>query len=190
MKLINIVVLLLAALLGQTAAASVMYPWQTTALSGNITSAEGWIEITDAAAKTGHVDYLSPDCHDVPCTDAFSPIVSFYFAVNGQSYYQPRNAEGLTFHSYSFLRTQFSIEGYHLTNFSLSANNTFADVTISNGVSFNTDVPGPCSAGTCSGATGRFGTVPEPGSVLLIALGIALALHRRKSSLQRGAEHY
>lgn len=190
MRILKIAAILFSAVLAQSANASVIFSWKTDTLSDTITSAEGMIELTDAAAKSGAVSYsLLPECFASGCTDPLSPIVSFHFVVNRQSIDLHGTGAGLRFPQWSYFATNFLVEDNRLTNFSLYANDSETDIRFTTSVSFNTDRPGPCSyTGVCTGATGQFVQVPEPGTMALTGVGFLLAVYRRKKlgSASRG----
>lgn len=181
MKRIKFAALVLGFVISQSAFASAIFSWKTTSYSPTIASIEGMIEITDAAAQSGvRTDYSMPGgCSFAGCTDPLSPILSFHFAVNGQAMDLFSTEAGLKFFRDSIFSANFLVEGDRL-DLRLYFNNSESDVSLSDSVAFNTDRPGPCSTtGVCRGATGEFVRIPEPGSMLLVALGLALAVHRR-----------
>lgn len=190
MTILKIAAILFCVVLAQPASASVIFSWKTASLSDTITKAEGTIELTDAAAENGAVSYsILPGCYDSGCTDPLSPVVSFHFLVNHQSIDLHGTGAGLQFPQRSDFTTKFLVEGNRLTHFSLYANNSETDILLDTSVSFNTDRPGPCSSsGVCTGATGQFVQVPEPGSAALTGVGFLLAAYRRKKpvSASRG----
>lgn len=179
MKLVKIAVLVIGVVISQGAFASAIFLWKTSSLSETITSLEGEVELTDAAVANGAVSY-SKNCYE-GCTDALSPIRSFNFSVNGQALDLHSNAGGLQFSAWSIFSANFLVEDNRLTNFSLYYNNSESDVLIGSVVAFNTDRGGLCfHTGVCTGATGEFVRVPEPGSIALMGLGVVLAIHRRR----------
>lgn len=180
MKRIKLAALVFGLVLSQSAFASVIYSWKTTAYSPTITSLEGTIEITDAAAQSGlQTSFRMPlECSYMGCTGVTSPILSFHFAVNGQAIDLLSSEAGLRFVRDSAFDASFLVAGDRL-NLNMFFSNTESDIRIGDSVSFNTDRPGPCeTSGVCLGATGEFVQVPEPGSMLLMGLGLMFAAYR------------
>lgn len=175
--------------LNNAAIAGVIYNWQQTTASSTITSSAGFIEISDAAWQSGHIDFnltcaettgvCSPD-------QASAPITDFVFWVDDFDY-APVNV----FPDYpSSMQASLDISNGELSGWltaltfqsqvSMGGSN---DWTIDNWQSDAGCFQGV--GGPCGGATGIWvldpGTVPtavavpEPGGVALFGFGLSLA---------------
>jgi hypothetical protein len=168
--------------------ASVFYSWTPVLNVGN---AYGLLEITDAAYASGQVHWLINNAHPDPGTPTpVGPVISFDFADFGNTL----GSTGIFIGTFSF---DFQIVGNELVG-SIDANNTGNEVhmtsttldpTVWEIYNANTDGPGNCQFGVCTGDTGRWvlssvpTNVPEPvsGALLLSGLAAVSIIRRRRN---------
>lgn len=201
MKKAGVAVFLLS--LASAATANVIYSWETLTTSATISSATGRIEITDAAWAAAQASYVAPPtCPTlVNCSygNPSSPIVQFSFRVNAPN---PTPADinlnlvqgsGLAFPLTDWFRANFTIQGA-LLNLDVFANTGETDMRmVGNTITrFGSDSPffgAACFNPGCSGASGRWvqaqAQVPEPGSLLLLGIGVLGLMHGRRTSGRR-----
>lgn len=169
------------------ASASVVYTWRTSATSPDMRSVSGFIELSDAAAASGHVVYHAPSCYPWPCdlSDPDSPILRFGFMTNndgdssigidlvaGTGY----NLEAPAFDA------QFDVVAGRIANLALFVNTWSSTLGISGDLVtwFSSDAAN-CNS-PCSGARGQFvaADVSEPASAALFALACLSAAAARR----------
>lgn len=182
----NRVKLLLAGLflmVPMLASASVVYTWSTIATTPDLRSLSGFIELSDAAAASGHVSYRAPSCDPWPCSlaDPASPILRFAFEVNAHSL-SALDIDVIAGSGYGFgmpsFDAQFDVGAGRIANLTLFVNTLTSTLRIGGSVIewFSSDTNN-CYFG-CAGAQGQFlaAEVPEPGSWALLALAVLAAL--------------
>jgi hypothetical protein len=186
---------------GSAAYAGVVYSWETLATSDTITSAVGRIEISDAAFAAGQGSYSAPSscgADAAGCEDPSSPIVSFYFRINSAG----PTAADIDLNLAQGTGTRWPMQNWFNADYSVNGNGLLLDLVANTGETdmrmeansiarFSSDSPYfgfACWGGECSGASGRWvqmasasrivaaAEVPEPGSMLLLALGAMAAL--------------
>lgn len=169
------------------ASAGVVYTWQSTSVTSELTSMTGYIELADWAV--GHVNYAAVQCGDWPCdqSDAGSPILRFVMRFNdldlGTLNINPVAGTGYDFQSPAF-DAGFDIVGNTLANLSLYINTFESTLQVDGDFVTRYSSDAPNCQWVCSGGTGMFvraATVPEPGSLALFGLGaLGLGLIRRR----------
>lgn len=199
MKKFTVAAALAALAISFPCAANVVYQFELLSPNDSLRSATGRLEITDAAAAAGRVDYrfcpLSGPC---PHSDQNSPIISFTFGINNSYYSIAINpltgtTNYLPLWDGGYFYANFDIINGAINNLNLSAINAESDVQFSGDrFRFASDNEGTgCFMGCIS--EGRFtlletATVPEPGTLALIAVGASgLLLRRRSKKVRRQA---
>jgi hypothetical protein len=185
-NVMNRVKLLLASvclLASSMASAGVMYTWSTLATAPGMRSLSGFIELSDAAAASGHVSYRAPSCDPWPCSlaDPASPILRFAFEVNAHTK-SALDIDLVAGTGYDFGMPSFDAEFDHgagrIANLALFVNTLTSTLRIGGDAIewFSSDADN-CYFG-CAGAQGRFAAadVPEPGSLALLALALLAGL--------------
>ena len=187
----NRVKLLLASLClvaSSIASAGVVFTWSTLSTSPDMRSLNGFIELSDAAALSGHVSYHAPMCDPWPCSlaDPASPILRFGFEVNAHTQ-SALDIDVIAGTGYDFAMpsfdAQFDVGAGRIANLALFVNTLTSSLRIGGDVIewFSSDTDN-CYFG-CAGAQGRFvaAEVAEPGSLALALLaGLAAATLRRR----------
>lgn len=198
-----------AALLCTVAHADVVYTWQQVSGSSSIESSAGRLVLADFAVTGGPYDYQRSDWNPPAANSTGpSPVLSIFFSVSnpsgagygwgfgvpsGMGANASLTVQGLQ-ESPSGLLGRISAFDSRPQSLTLASNAaglwTVVDATTDgtrpclgvNSPTFN----GPTSY-NCTGATGRWireGTVPEPGSMALLGLGMlgaAASLRKRKA---------
>lgn len=172
------------------ASAGVIYTWRTTALSPTITSATGFIELTEAAVASGRVSYTAPFCDEFPCdlSDPDSPILRFGFMVNNHTS-SAINIDLIAGTGYNLSNPSFDagiilVDG-QITGIGLYINTLDSTLWIGGDsiISFSSDADN-CHT-PCMGAEGQFvrADIPEPAPLALLGLaGLGAALARRRQN--------
>lgn len=181
------------------ASAGVVYQWQTTATSPTISSAVGRIEISrQAQAARGGSYSAPPNCqmYDPDCTygDPGSPVLKFAFRANAA---EPTPAD-IDFDLVRGTGAHIPVSDWFIADFTISGRiltlNAYADTGAttlfmdSNMVSwFSSDSPyfGTDCEYDCSGASGQWVQVPEPGPMALLGIGAMAALLTRRRRPRR-----
>lgn len=195
---------LLLSTIGTAAWAGVVYQWETTQNSSTISSAVGYIEISQSAFSSRGASYVAPahcnrDWTERGCDNGMlsSPILSFYFRVNSSN---PTTADvdlnlrqgtGMRYPLEDWFSADFSLHGTFM-NLSMFANTGETDMRIQGNTitRFGSDSPYfgyACFSPGCSGAEGRWVKVPEPGTLGLLGIGLFGVLCRRGRKPRSGA---
>jgi hypothetical protein len=182
----NRVKLLLASLCllaSSMASAGVVYHWSAIATTADMRSLNGWIELSDAAAASGHVSYRAPSCDPWPCSlaDPGSPILRFAFEVNAHTQ-SALDIDLIAGTGYDFgmpsFDAEFDVGAGRIANLALVVNTLTSTLRIGGNIVewFSSDADN-CYFG-CAGAQGQFvaADIPEPGSLALLGLTLLASL--------------
>lgn len=185
----KLVAALLLSTVGTAAWAGVIYRWETVRTSPTISSAVGYIEISQQAFLNGSANYVAPPhCAasggDPGCDnrDLSSPVLNFYFRVNAPSPtgadidLHVRHGSGMRFPLADWFSASFSLQDRYM-NLSMFANTGETDMRmVENTITrFGSDAPYfglDCFTPGCSGAEGQWVQVPEPATLGLLGIGV------------------
>lgn len=176
--------------LAGSASAGVVYEWRTLETSPTIGSAVGRIEISSEARAAGGASYSAPpNCWinepDCDYGDRTSPVLKFSFRVNAPDpteadiNFDLFNGSGAVIPLSDWFAADFTISGRILTL------NAYADTGATTLFMENNQVAwfssdfayfGPDCEYDCSGASGEWVQVPEPGTAGLLGIGLLSAL--------------
>lgn len=172
-----------------SASASVVYQWRTVETSPTISSAVGRIEITKEARAAGGGSYSAPpNCQlnepDCDYSDRTSPVMKFAFRANAV---EPTEAD-IDFDLFKGTGAYFPVSDWFIADFSVSGRTLTLNAYVDTGVTtlfmdnnmvafFASDFPyfGTDCEYECSGASGQWVQVPEPGTAGLMGIGLVSA---------------
>lgn len=176
------------AISGMTSA-GVVYQWQTLETSPTINSAVGRIEITSDAQAAGGGSYSAPpNCqmYDPDCDyrDRTSPVMKFAFRANAIA---PTEAD-INFDLFNGTGAHIPVSDWFIADFTISGKILTLTAYVDTGATtlfmdnnlvafFASDYPyfGTDCEYECSGASGQWVQVPEPGTAGLLGIGLVAA---------------